>query len=169
MPGDPVTCFSFGNDGGEAIMLRTICCGVAALGFLAVSILPLGAQGALVAEGEKAGHKITIRDLKRDDGGTVTLRFRMSNDNEKPEGIYQLLGGYLDDRVHLIDAANKKKYLVVKDSSGKCECTAVKGNVTKDGPVNLWAKFPAPPESVQKITVVVGGFEPVESVPITGR
>ena len=150
-------------------MLRMISCGVAALGFLAVSILPLGAQDALVGEGEKAGHKIIVRDLKRDDGGTVTLRFRMVNDNEKPETVYQLLGDYLDNRVHLIDAANKKKYLVVKDSSGKCECTAIKGNVTKDSPVNLWAKFPAPPESVQKITVVVSGFEPVESVPITGR
>ena len=150
-------------------MLRTISCGVAALGFLAVSILPLGAQNALVGEGEKAGHKVTIRDLKRDDGGTVTLRFRMFNENEKAETVYNLLGGYLDEKVHLIDAANKKKYLVVKDSSGKCECTAIKGNVAKDSPVNLWAKFPAPPESVQKITVVVSGFEPVESVPITAR
>jgi len=153
----------------EAIMLRMISCSVAALGFLAVSSLPLGAQNALVGEGEKAGHKITVRDIKRDEGGTVTLRFQMVNENEKPEGIYQILGGYLDDRVHLIDAANKKKYLVVKDSSGKCECTTIKGNVGKDSPVNLWAKFPAPPESVLKITVVVSGFEPVESVPITGR
>ena len=150
-------------------MLRTISSGVAALCFVAVSILPLGAQDALVGEGEKAGHKIIVRDLKRDDGGTVTLRFRIANENEKPEAIYQLLGGYLDDRVHLIDAANKKKYLVVKDSSGKCECTAIKGSVGKDSPVNLWAKFPAPPESVQKITVVVSGFEPIESVRITGR
>jgi hypothetical protein len=43
------------------------------------------------------------------------------------------------------------------------------GNVSNDSPVNLWAKFPAPPESVQKVTVVVGGFEPVESAPITAR
>jgi hypothetical protein len=93
----------------------------------------------------------------------------MINEKEKPEGIYQLLGGYLPDHVHLIDAANKKKYLVVKDSSGKCECTQIKGNVSNDSPVNLWAKFPAPPESVQKVTVVVGGFEPIESVPITAR
>jgi hypothetical protein len=71
-----------------------------------------------------------VRDLKRDDGGTVTLRFH---------------------------------------TSGKCECTEIRGNVTKDGPVNLWAKFPAPPATVQKITVVVSGFEPIESVPLTER
>jgi hypothetical protein len=149
--------------------MRMISCGVAAFGLMAVLTLPLGAQDALVGEGEKAGYKIIVRDIKRDEGGTVTLRFRMVNETDKPEGIYQILGGYLDDRVHLIDAANKKKHLVVKDSAGKCECTQIKGNVGKDSPVNLWAKFPAPPESVQKVTVVVSGFEPVESVPITGR
>lgn len=123
----------------------------------------------LVGEGERSGTKIVVKDVKRDEGGTVTLRFQMSSDNEPPEGIYSVLGGYLDDRVHLIDAANKKKYLAVKDASGKCLCTEIKGNVEKDKPVNLWAKFPSPPTTVQKITVVVSGFEPIESVPITDR
>lgn len=141
---------------------------LAALGLLATSAASVSAQ-ELVGEGERAGTKAVVRGLKRDDGGTVTLRFQIINEKEKPEGVYQILGGYLDGRVHLIDAANKKKYLVVKDSSGKCECTQVRGEVSKDSPVNLWAKFPAPPESVQKLTVVVDGFEPIESVPITAR
>lgn len=127
------------------------------------------AQGALVGEGERPGTKITIRDVKRDDGGTVTLRFQLANENDAKASIYAIIGGYLDGRVHLIDAANKKKYLVVKDSAGKCECTHISGEVSKGSVVNLWAKFPAPPESVKRITVVVGGFEPVESVPITSR
>ena len=128
-----------------------------------------GQAEELVGEGERSGTKIVVKDVKRDEGGTVTLRFQMSSDNEPPEGIYSVLGGYLDDRVHLIDAANKKKYLAVKDASGKCLCTEIKGNVAKDQPVNLWAKFPSPPTTVQKITVVVSGFEPIESVPITDR
>jgi len=123
----------------------------------------------LLGEGEKSGTRIVIKDVKRDEGGTVTLRFQMMTDNETPEGLYQILGGYLPDRVHLIDAANKKKYLTVKDASGKCLCTDIKGGVAKDKSVNLWAKFPAPPSTVQKISVVVSGFEPVESVPITDR
>ena len=149
-------------------MHRTMLSALVSLGLVGASAFAVSAQ-ELVGEGERSGNKIVVRDLKRDEGGTVTLRFRMINDNDKPEGIYQLLGGYLDGRVHLIDAANKKKYLVVKDASGKCECTEIKGQVAKGNPVNLWAKFPAPPESVQKITVVVSGFEPVESVPITAR
>jgi hypothetical protein len=149
-------------------MHRTILCALVSIGLLGSSIFAASAQ-QLIGEGAKAGTKIIARSLQRDEGGTVTLRFQMVSEREKPEGIYQLIGGYLDDRVHLIDAANKKKYLVVKDSSGKCECTQIRGNVAKDEPVNLWAKFPAPPESVQKVTVVVDGFEPVESVPITAR
>ncbi len=141
---------------------------LAAFGLAATSSVSASAQ-ELVGEGQKSGTKIVVRGLNRDDGGTITLRFQMINEKEKPEAVYQLLNGLLDDHVHLIDAANKKKYLVVKDSSGKCECSEIKGNVSKDSPVNLWAKFPAPPESVQKVTVVVNGFEPVESVPITAR
>jgi hypothetical protein len=137
---------------------------------VAAGPMPAAAQQpALEGEGTRVGTKIVIRDLKRDDGGTVTLRFRMINQSDKPQGLYQLLGGYLDDRVHLLDSANKKKYLVVKDATGKCECTQIRGNVSKDEPVNLWAKFPAPPDGVQKVAVVVDGFEPVESVPITAR
>jgi hypothetical protein len=123
----------------------------------------------LVGEGEKAGTKIVVRGLKRDDGGTVTLRFQVVNDGNVSHAVYQLIGNSLDGHAHLIDAANKKKYLVVKDSSGKCECAPIRGDVEKGSPINLWVKFPAPPESVQKVTVVVDGFEPVESVPLTPR
>jgi hypothetical protein len=148
--------------------IASLLCALAILG-LATPTSPVAAQGALVGEGERPGTKITIRDVKRNDGGTVTLRFQLANENEARATIYSILGGYLDSKVHLIDAANKKKYLVIKDSTGKCECTAISGDVSKGSAANLWAKFPAPPESVQKITVVVGGFEPVESVPITNR
>ena len=148
-------------------MSRIILCAFVSLGLLWTST-GVSAQ-EFVGEGERAGTKVVVRDLKRDDGGTVTLRFRLVSDSETPAQLYQLLGGYLDSKVHLMDAAGKKKYLVVKDTSGKCECTEIRGDVTKDGPVNLWAKFPAPPATVQKITVVVSGFEPIESVPVTER
>ena len=123
----------------------------------------------LVGEGERAGTKIVVRGLKRDDGGTVTLRFQVVNDGDTSQPMYQLIGNSLDGHAHLIDAANRKKYLVVKDSAGKCECSPIRGNVDKGSPVNLWVKFPAPPDSVQKVTVVVDGFEPVKSVPLTPR
>jgi hypothetical protein len=135
---------------------------------LAITTGSMSAQ-ELVGEGQKAGTKIVVRGLKRDDGGTVTLRFQVVNDGNASHAMYQLIGNSLDGHAHLIDAANKKKYLVVKDSSGNCECAPIRGDLEKGSPVNLWVKFPAPPESVQKVTVVVDGFEPVESVPLTPR
>lgn len=140
---------------------------VAAFG-LAITTAPVSAQ-ELVGEGERAGTKIVIRGLKHDDGGTVTLRFQVVNDGDTSQPMYQLIGNSLDGNAHLIDAANKKKYLVVKDSSGNCECAPIRDSVVKGSPVNLWVKFPAPPESVEKVTVVITGFEPVESVPLTPR
>ena len=70
------------------------------------------------------------------------------------------------EKVHLLDAANKKKYLAIEDDAGKCVCSELKDDVVKGSRFNLWVKFPAPPAEVNKVSVVVPSFEPVE-VPIT--
>jgi hypothetical protein len=134
---------------------------------------PVTASGVsaqqLVGEGEIAGTKIIVRELTRDEGGTVTVRLQLVNETDEPKDIFEMILG--SDWVHLIDAANKKKYLVITDRSGKCACTdgSQLRSVSKDSPVNVWAKFPAPPEDVRKLTVVVKSFDPVESVPIMRR
>jgi hypothetical protein len=118
-------------------------------------------------EGQVAGSKVVVRDLKRDAAATVTLRFQLVNEGEQNFKTYGLLGdSYAMDKVSLIDVANKKKYLVVEDSEGVCICSEFKGEVEPGGAINLWAKYPAPPGAVKLITVLVPGFEPVESVPI---
>jgi len=135
---------------------------------LNISISEASAQ-QLAGEGEVVGTKIIVRELKRDEGGTVTVRLQLINDTDEPKSLYEFLG---NDWVHLIDAANKKKYLVVTDRTGtKCECTdgSQLKVVSKDTPINLWAKFPAPPQQVRSLTVVVKSFDPVESVPISVR
>ncbi len=140
-----------------------------------VGSAPVSAQPGLVAEGDTPGQRIEIRDLKRDDGGTVTLRFQLINESEQDIGA---CSSYRDasvdpcgtvGAVHLIDAANKKKYLVVRDAQKLCVCSTGLKTLRKGDRANAWAKFPAPPDAVQKVTVVVPGFEPVENVPITGR
>ena len=152
-------------------------CSLAALAIAATfSSSPAPAQqGALVGEGTKPGQRIEIRDLKRDDGGTVTVRFQIINDSEKDvinacsysQTIGETCGSV--SGVHLIDAANKKKYLVVRDAQGNCVCATGLTNLGKGDRANAWAKFQAPPDGVQKVTVVVPGFEPVEAVPLTSR
>jgi protein-S-isoprenylcysteine O-methyltransferase Ste14 len=60
-------------------------CSLAALAIAAAfSSSPAPAQqSTLISDGMKPGQRIEIRDLKRDEGGTVTLRFQFINDCEK--------------------------------------------------------------------------------------
>jgi outer membrane protein OmpA-like peptidoglycan-associated protein len=62
---------------------RSFACIFALVALALISPGKAGAQ-ALSAEGQKPGLKIEVRELKRDDGGMVTLRFQISNDD--PEG-----------------------------------------------------------------------------------
>jgi hypothetical protein len=48
-------------------------------------------------------------------------------------------------------------------------CATGLANLRKGDRANAWAKFQAPPDGVQKVTVVVPGFEPVEAVPVSNR
>jgi hypothetical protein len=157
----------------------------ACLSLALVGIAPVAAEAQqLVGEGAVPGTTMEIRDLKRDDGGTVTLRFQLSNQSDGDLNLSQLAASDADRKedsrgypvepgfvvisaVHLIDAGNKKKYLVVLDTAKKCACAVLEGTSLKKGQkVNLWARFPAPPESGRKVTVVVPRFDPVD-VPIT--
>jgi hypothetical protein len=158
-------------------MIRNLWRALLSLALLATTPLPTKAQ-ELVAEGQLAGLKIEIRELKRDDSGMVTLRFKLINGRDKELPLQQFAefigdwgAGWVDvSAVHLIDGANRKKYLVVRDSAKKCVCARVSfNNLSAGGTLNLWAKFPAPPESVQKVSVMFPNFEPVDNVPIAPR
>jgi hypothetical protein len=137
---------------------------------------PAAAAPALaIAEGELAGLKAEIHELKRTGGDTLTLKFSIANSSakemhfgydfaEKGRDVpdYNSIGG-----VHLIDADAKKKYFVVRDAEGQCACSRDLKGVNPGSRSQLWAKFPAPPENVQKISIVVPHFLPVEDVPIS--
>lgn len=127
------------------------------------------------ADGDLPGIRVEIQELKRTSGDTVTLKFAMINDSDKElkfgitfgeEGKsgydYYSIGG-----VHMIDAAGKKKYFVVRDTEQQCLCSRNLNNIASKSRVPLWAKFPAPPGDVQKITLVVPHFIPMDDVPIS--
>lgn len=135
--------------------------------------VPAFAQDVLFAEGENPDIRLEVRDLKRGDGGVVTLRLRLVNgsgetfdascglrDPEFNDSCGEFTGAYL------LDAPNKKKYTVVRDSEKKCVCSGIAA-VDPGKRTNIWATYPAPPADVAKVTVVVPLFEPIEGVPIT--
>jgi hypothetical protein len=120
-------------------------------------------------QGEFPGLTLTVQELKRS-SNALTLKFVLQSKGGMAFGYdfgeggkeFGSIGG-----IHLIDAANKKKYFVVRDADGSCVCSRDIANIAAGSQSVLWAKFPAPPDDVQKITVEVPHFPPIEDVPIT--
>lgn len=142
---------------------------------------PTGAEpapvsaGAVLAstDGDKPGIRVEVVELKRASGNTVNLKFAMINDSDKDLGFSYDYGegGKTGDfgsvaGAHLIDAEGQKKYFVVRDTEGACLCSRGLSDIKPKTRANLWAKFPAPPDEVQKITVVIPHFTPMDDVPI---
>ena len=128
------------------------------------------------ADADQPGVRVEVTELKRGSGEVVTLKFTFINDSGKNLDFgysygdpnvsipdFSSVGG-----VHLVDAVNKKKYLVVRDSSDKkCVCSRELRDLPTGSRLNLWAKLPAPPAEVQKINVVIPHFGPMDDVPIS--
>jgi hypothetical protein len=146
-----------------------------ATGGTAPAATPAAGGAVATADGETAGVTATIKELKRSSGGTVSLKFVITNGSDKklpfgydfgdPDhhiGDFASIGG-----VHLIDPAGKKKYFVARDSEEKCVCSRGLKDMDPGASVNVWAKFPAPPNDVPKISVVIPHFSPMDDVPIS--
>lgn len=167
----------------------------AILGVLAVAIGSAGSARAqqagapaasatapiATADGTIPGVHAEIQQLKRDSGGAVTLKYAIINDSDKPVGEScefsapeecqhdstpspSVNRGYISG-VYLIDAANKKKYMVLRDSEKRCVCATTTG-IAAHSRSNLWAKFPAPPQNVQAVSVAIPNFASMDDVPI---
>ena len=123
------------------------------------------AQNAIAtADGETTGIRIEITELSRTSGETVTLKFRLINDSGEKAMPYELMENTDLRAVHLIDASGKKKYMVIKDSDGKCLCSDGLSDPLATGKsMNLWARFPAPPAEVKEVSVVFPHFIPTDA------
>ena len=127
------------------------------------------------AEGEYPGMVLELLGVRRTSGQIVTTEFAMRNagsqraalpgDAFNEPGVPESLsvgGAYLTDEV------NRKKYLVLRDTAGACVCSRGIETAFEPGQRRVYfAKFPAPPESVSTITVVVPHFSPIDGVGIS--
>jgi hypothetical protein len=128
------------------------------------------------ADGEISGAHIDITELKRTSGGNVNLKFVISYNGPKE---FPMAGHFLGDGsvskdsyrgvsgIHLVDPVNKKKYFVVTDSEKNCLCSKEVGDIRPGERTAMWAKFPAPPPDVTKVTIEVPHFQPMDDVPIS--
>jgi hypothetical protein len=127
------------------------------------------------SDGQSPGTRVEVTELKRGSGGILSLKFQMINDSDKSVSFgfdfasadagnvdFKTIGG-----VTLVDPVGKKKYFVVRDTEKKCVCSSGLEEVPKGSRLNLWAKFPAPPDDVNKIGILIPHFTPMDDVPIT--
>ena len=137
--------------------------------FAGAPTLVSAAPPIATTDGEASGTRIEVQELKRVSGGTLMLRFVAINDSDQdiPNYLFQAQeGSHSVDGVYLLDLAGKKKYEVVRDADKHCICSHDIAPVKPNSSLNLWAKFPAPPEGVEKIGVVVPHFIPMDDVPV---
>ncbi len=131
--------------------------------------------GIASADSETGGVKVVVQELKRTSGGTVSMKFTIANGSDKPVGSgyefadkdHDIIDHGSVGGVQLIDEGGKKKYFVVRDTDGKCVCSQKIKEVKPGDSENFWARFPAPPDTVQKITVIVPHFQPMDDVPLS--
>ena len=100
---------------------------------------------------------------------TIRVRWRWRNTGDTEVALYAHdAADLLLSETYLLDPVNKKKHLVVTDAKGRPIGTDI-GNSFRVKPNQsyaAWAKFPAPPASVEKITVVIAKTPPFEDVAI---
>ena len=148
------------------------------------------AQGALGSrDGQIDGDavRLAITELDRS-GSTTALTFELTvgearAGEDEPsaqvaqtfdDGLSDVDGGKGQDSstvdgVSLVDAANRKRYLVARDSAGVCVCDGeLSGTFVKPGaPVVLSATFGAPPADVEAVDVVIPKFGTFKDVPLS--
>jgi hypothetical protein len=134
--------------------------------------------------GDLPGLTLAVNQLRRSDPNTVTLIFSIANKGDKPFSFDWTWGefGFVEagdalsfdmSGVYLVDPEGKKKYLVLRDKNKGCICTtgilkageALKG-LDVGQQTTMFAKFPAPPPSVTKVTVSVPHFPALDGVPL---
>ena len=128
------------------------------------------------AEHEVGGVEVALMEVKRTTGDSVTIKFRYTNKTTEKKKLDH--GGQGLDAwrfawdAYFVDPATNKKYETLKDQDGN----PVAANHQQFGTgitlaarqvVNTWAKFPAPPPDVEKVTVYLPGAPPFEDVAVT--
>ncbi len=126
------------------------------------------AEEQVLAEAKGDGVTLVINAAARDEGGFLTVSGKVTNTSgglwtggqwRGDEKELQKNGGSVAG-ASLVDGQGKKRYLVLRDTSGRCLCTKFEGGLDSGQTVDWFAQFPAPPEGTDKVTFQVGSMPP---------
>jgi hypothetical protein len=123
----------------------------------------------VLAEVKSGDITLTVTSAERDQGGFVTVSGTVTNNG----GQFWIASNWRGDErelsrngaslagASLVDSKGKKKYLVLRDTQGRCLCTKFDGGGVNAGQSADWfAQFPAPPEGTADVDFQVGAMPP---------
>jgi outer membrane protein OmpA-like peptidoglycan-associated protein len=119
------------------------------------------------------GGRATVASAKREDQ-TLNVRLRLTTERGAE---VDLVGSYfLFRQVFLFDPASKRKYPLIKESSGDFQAQPITVPGNGGSFVLDWRKtstlvslaFPAPPDSVKQVDLLLPQFVPIEGLAIEG-
>ncbi|MFF3380120.1 hypothetical protein ACFYXF_45090 [Streptomyces sp. NPDC002680] len=122
-----------------------------------------------LAEVKNGDITLTVTSAVRDEGGYVTVNGTVTNSG----GDFWVAADWRGDErelskngsslagAALVDSKAKKKYLVLRDTDGRCLCTKFEGGGVDAGQTTDWfAQFPAPPTDSTEVNFQVGTMPP---------
>lgn len=122
----------------------------------------------VLAEAKDGDIAVKIESAVRDQGGFVTVSGTVTNNGstswiganwKSEETELQGNGGSLAG-ANLVDVSGKKKYLVLRDTGGRCLCTKFSKLLGNGESASWYAQFPAPPEETTDVKFQVGTMPP---------
>ena len=155
---------------------RFLCGLAAALPLLVVSAAspPAGAAGPPIAvqDSDFPDVEVALLEVTRTPGDTVTVKWQYRNKGTKQREL-QAIGLNEADHyklvaaAYLVDPVNKKKYLIVRDANDvPLGSRSNNYRLPPNDALAMWAKFPAPPETTEKVSVVLPHSAPFDDVKV---
>lgn len=122
----------------------------------------------------KDGVEVVVNTVKRETGGFVTVKGQVKNGSKQIwtapgwQGTEQEVvgNGASMAGASLVDQTGKKRYLVLRDTDGRCLCTKFEG-LTPGAGTPFFAQFPSPPQSTTEVDFQIPTM-PTATIKISG-
>ncbi len=116
---------------------------------------------------EVTGVEVALTQVQRASGDTLTVRWSYRNRTQEAKPVTDEIG-----ETYLVDPINKKKYLMVRDANdlpvgGQDGDPNRVGGLPAGQTLTAWAKFAAPADDVERISVYIPNVPLFEDIPIS--
>ena len=125
---------------------------------------PAAASGTVIASetySKDPNVRADLTEVRRVSGGALLVKWRTTNTGQS--NVYY---DFSWDDLYYVDPAENKKYEYLKDSEGNRIIDVAWGTLKPGEQRSNWAKFPAPPATSTKISLMLPKFPPLEDVPV---